>query len=381
MIIEVKGVQFVNKGAELMLLAILQKVRERMPEAQFVMTPKMNASFMERCRLGIYQKLSCSNFLGIDPCNLFGKVLPSSIVRDFGLVREKEIDLVLDASGYTYGDCFKTENISTAVQQFRRMRKNGTKVVLLPQAFGPFEKEKSRIYFKNLLETVDLVFPRDEQSYSYVVGVAGAKSHIVQAPDFTNLLKPFITDEYAWCSGRICLIPNNKMLSKTQGEERTNYVPFMSKSIDILLNQGEELFFLIHEGAADRELAEKINSACVRKIPILTITDALKIKSIIGSSKGVLSSRFHGLVSALCQGVPSLATAWSHKYRILFKEYDFEEGVMEVNLDDAYLRNCLSVFYDDKRYCDVKTRIQNRIVDIEALSGDMWNRVFDVAGM
>lgn len=42
MLIEVRGTSFVNKGAELMLHAILQKVGDAFPDACFAMSPSSN---------------------------------------------------------------------------------------------------------------------------------------------------------------------------------------------------------------------------------------------------------------------------------------------------------------------------------------------------
>ena len=42
MLIEVRGTGLVNKGAELMLRAVLQKVGDTFPEASFVVGPSVN---------------------------------------------------------------------------------------------------------------------------------------------------------------------------------------------------------------------------------------------------------------------------------------------------------------------------------------------------
>ena len=57
MIIEIRGVGFVNKGAELMLRAILDQVGGRYPDVKFVMSPSLNgAPYIKIAQLGIYQK-------------------------------------------------------------------------------------------------------------------------------------------------------------------------------------------------------------------------------------------------------------------------------------------------------------------------------------
>ena len=60
MTIEIRNVGFINKGAELMLLAILQRVSKEWPDANFAMEPRSKfAPYLERARLGIYKKLPC----------------------------------------------------------------------------------------------------------------------------------------------------------------------------------------------------------------------------------------------------------------------------------------------------------------------------------
>ena len=103
MYIEIKGVDFVNKGAELMMHAVLQKVGEKIPQAKFVLTPTANSPYEKRARLGLYQKIWFSKF-GIPLGMYFGKYIHKKLREYYGLVCHEEIKIGLDASGFSYSD-------------------------------------------------------------------------------------------------------------------------------------------------------------------------------------------------------------------------------------------------------------------------------------
>jgi len=54
-----------------------------------------------------------------------------------------------------------------------------------------------------------------------------------------------------------------------------------------------------------------------------------------------IDGRFHGLGGASSLGVASLVTGWSHKCRMLFKDYDFEDRV--IDLESNKIRNLCKI--------------------------------------
>jgi hypothetical protein len=58
MIVEIKGVGFENKGARLMLCAIVDQLKIMFPSAQIALTPNKKADFFQRCSFAAWQKLA-----------------------------------------------------------------------------------------------------------------------------------------------------------------------------------------------------------------------------------------------------------------------------------------------------------------------------------
>jgi len=302
MLIEIKGTGFVNKGAELMLHAILQKVGGAFPDASFAMAPSRSQDYVKRARLGLYQKVRLQKY-GVQLGKL-GWLIPKRLRHRYGLVLDGEVHVVLDASGFLYSDqCFEYSSVAMA-SYVKTWKKLGTKIVLLPQAMGAFTSSNIRKAFAFVVCNADLVFPRDDVSYKHVTDLVGKRENVQKAPDFTNLVPGIMPPDSERFRGRFCLVPNYRMIDKTSDGQSGLYPSFCATCIRLLVESGNKPFVLIHEGESDLRLAESIVRESREDIEIIKETDALRIKGVLGLCAGVISSRYHGLVSALSQGVP-----------------------------------------------------------------------------
>lgn len=331
MFIEIRGVQFVNKGAHLMLLACIEQIRQLWPEAKIVLPSNQNSPYEARIALGAWQKLSL-RFRGID-ANRLAYYLPRRLrlllQRQFGLVMEPELCLVLDASGFAYGDQWGGRAVKVLAAEIERLAAQQKGYVLLPQALGPFNQTADRKALQRGLPRALLVCPRDDVSFGYVQALCQGPQ-VQQFADFTNLLAPIMPDAIELPGKPYALIiPNSAM----QGGRNKNtawqqhYLAFLQHAIDAARQSDLEPILLNHEGKVDMIICQRLQHAN-RELRLVAPQHPLMVKGWIAAAALVVSSRFHGCVSALSSGVPCIATSWSHKYEMLFAEYQQAHAVV-----------------------------------------------------
>lgn len=377
MIIEIRQAGFVNKGAELMLHAVVQKIREQYPDAKLTMAPSWggsNDTFEKMRELDLYPKAWLWR-KGIDFGQFADFIPKKSLLKRYGLVFNSEVDIVLDAAGFSYSDQWGISTSKELSSSSKRWKKNGTKLILLPQALGPFDSKEIQKYVRAWARNADLIFPREADSYRYLTKLVGKQDKIKQYPDFTNLVKGTLPEGYDTSNKRIALVPNYRMIDMTNQKEGDAYVPFMIRCAKYLVTQNQKPFILVHEGENDRLLAEKISEA-VGGIPIVIESNPLHIKGILGSCDATIGSRFHGLVSALSQGIPSLATGWSHKYQRLFEDYAFSEGLVSVFDTDEQLHQKIDLLIKQESSARLKSKLKEKSDQLKLLSEEMWQIVF-----
>jgi colanic acid/amylovoran biosynthesis protein len=377
-IIELRGVEFHNKGAELMLLAILERVRKELPKAIFVMEKRGTSAPIHKQReVGVYTKLNFKKF-GINTKH-WGILIPKKIRMKHGYVLEKEINVVLDGSGFAFGDFWGPKKAGERLaDHILNWKKEGKKVILLSQAFGAFTNEGLKAKMTTILDNADLIFARDKYSYEYLNGIAGQKEKIYLRPDFTNLINGKLPEYFDKEKYEVAIIPNNKLLESNIFKERKEYVEFLKNLCESIKQLGRNPFFLIHEGDKDLKLAEEVNGLFNLDVPILKEDNPLHVKGLIGNSVAVVTSRFHGLVSALAQAVPCLCVGWSHKYQALMEDYGHAEGLLHDNsLQGEALINKLEMVLNPTSSKDIHERLKSASIKQKELAKNMWDKVFE----
>lgn len=371
MIIEIKGIGIPNKGAELMLVAVMEALVSRYQDVKFVVDP--NTDFIGRCRFGIYQK-AWMNIKGIQ-LGYLANLIPAKLLFRFGVIRDTEVDVILDASGFCYSDSFGYENAHEQVGRYiQKWRNDGKKYIFLPQAYGPFENIKLAKSMQQTLNTANLFFARDSVSKKHLEQLVG--KDVLMAPDFTCLVKGMLPLDFEpENAGDTCIILNNRMLEKQSSQDGQLYIDNMLVMVGKIRQLGGAPYFLMHEGQDDKQLTNKINQGLSEPLNSYYYESPKHIKGIIGTAKLVISSRFHGLVSALTQGVPVLATGWSHKYQMLLDDYSCPELMLD-HLDLQGMFHKLEYIFNSVHYQSVKNVISQAKSKQVELTEHMWSKVF-----
>lgn len=369
MIVEIKGTGSHNKGAEMMLLTILEQLKNE--NIKFTITPQPGS-----CEYPFYSKLGLKpkvwfRYKGIQFGKL-GKFIPKKLRDLYGMVIDEEIDMILDASGFAYSSQWGDYPTKIMAEESKRWNQMGKKIVLMPQAFGPFENDTIKSYMKEIIENATLIYARDTDSWNFLKSIKNDEK-IKLCPDFTVLFKGTKPEYFDESKHQVCIVPNQRMKDKTADAQ--NYEEFCANIIKKIQAQNLVPFFLIHGGGEDKKLAEKINNLLEVKIEIIDEENPYYIKGIIENSTALIGSRFHSLASGLYSGIPTLGTGWSHKYQHLFKEFDFEDGLIKLNMSNEEIDKKLEWIFDDIKSKDLKNKLNDKKKSLINTSKNLFDEI------
>ncbi|MGB3772576.1 MAG: polysaccharide pyruvyl transferase family protein [Rhodococcus sp. (in: high G+C Gram-positive bacteria)] len=334
MSIDVRGVNTHNKGAHLMLIAIVNQISKRWP-----ITVSPNGSdYDDRARLGLRQSLILDQAPRMTAA--VGSLLPRRMTAMFGVERASDISGVLDASGFAYSDSFGPKRSQREASLLRSWRRQQVPRVFLPQAFGTFSDQRVREFSRELLRDARVVYARDKVSLRYLQDSDMDSGNIRLCPDFTTLENGKVPTDLPSVPFA-AFVPNSKMI--THGDiSQSQYIADARELLRYLDKRGMRPIVAPHE-STDIPLARQIVDGTSGLV--YWNNDPLAIKGFLSEAEITVGSRFHALVGSLSSGRPTVGIGWSHKYRELFSDYGVEHWIasdlgqaqtlVEASLDDA----------------------------------------------
>ena len=371
------GVETKNKGAELMLYAILQEIERKFPEADVYISAT-------RVRQGLDYIKTSLNFHFPPYATLIKKSHVNAILRR--LVRRQidgtefiKADYFLDGSGFLFSDQTKLWGYLPEYWEHHlgRMYKDGTKIIFLPQAFGPIKENVTQKAIKVLNKYATVIMPREQVSYNYLKdsGLVDM-SKVKLFTDFTSLVEGEFPRTYEHLKNGICIIPNVRMLDKGGGSFE-GYKNLLS-SISIKCKEtGHFVYLLNHEGKEDEQLAQRLKSEMSEDIEVVTGLNALEVKGLIASAYALISSRFHGVASALNSCIPCLATSWSHKYQELFNDYGLSDCLLPLDNIDLAIEK-VGVFLSEQKNAELRELLNKNVPKIKEETKQMLKLVWEI---
>lgn len=228
----------------------------------------------------------------------------------------------------------------------------GVPIVKVAQALGPFGG-LTRAAASWCLRRAEWIGLRGGETAAHVAGLGLGNAE--PAADVAFLLSASQDDESEaerLAGGRTpTLVIPSTVVEEACDREGIDYVARMVHLATGLRQAGHEVVVLAHsarEGAPaghtnDLVLCREIAQAAGVEVVDRELSAGV-LRAMIATSRLLITSRFHGMISGLATGTPTFVVGWSHKYAEVLTEFELDEfavdfrGLTDDSLLEAVLR-------------------------------------------
>lgn len=208
-----------------------------------------------------------------------------------------------------------------------------TPFYILPQSIGPFNfrtwyKPFTNYLLGKLLKYPKKLFAREQKSYDYAKQFR--QDEVILSPDMVLFLPeidfkniyinapsfkcPMIKDK------TVCIVPNERVADRLPWNKLANYYTAV---INTFLSGGYHIIILRHS-IEDLITCEKIKSLFMQDCRVELLTDdfnKFELELIIRKCEFLVASRYHALIHAYRNTVPTLVLGWADKYQEIMNNF------------------------------------------------------------
>lgn len=357
-----------NRGAEAMLMTVVAEVRKVDPEAVFnvyTIYPQKDKSLVQDPKIRFLNGEPLSVALVHFPFALLAAIfrllkIDLPLPRAVALLRDS--DFLLDIGGITFSDGRAMQLLYNVFTIWPAMLL-GVPVIKLSQAMGPFNTTLNRKLAAYFLPKCRKIFTRGSMTDSYTKQLIGM-NNTEHAADIAFLYEP----EYSLSKEneeQVEELKSKIKVWKQAGEKVISIVPsslvlkrsikqgsdYSGKLLNLFLStKGKPIRYVFLPNGTRAESEKSMNNDI---IAINAIREKFKqeldqetfekiewidydintrgVRQIIGSTDGLVASRFHAMVAGLALCVPTMVIGWSHKYRNTLVDFGMHSYTIDYN--------------------------------------------------
>ena len=237
-------------------------------------------------------------------------------------------------------------------------------------------ERETRLAFQRVIANSTLVFARDQKSYEYAVELSPHSTKIERAPDITLFYPDRPDGLLETSSNYVCIVPNVRMLDQGKDDWGANYESYLIAAAQEILDQKLRVCVVVHDASgADSEIAHRIvEQVKSPRVTIIEEQDPFVLKRTIGGSRLLIGSRYHALIAAFSQQVPSVCLGWSHKYETLFEDFGCKELLVQPETPGKAVREVVADVVQEDVNLSYRRKIAGRLRPMHAANREMWRR-------
>ncbi|MDW7727852.1 MAG: Coenzyme F420 hydrogenase/dehydrogenase, beta subunit C-terminal domain [Candidatus Methanoperedens sp.] len=333
------GGELFNKGAQAMTFTVVDEMKKRFPDKNIYLfsTQDFDREYIEKGRYtfkilpwdGITRRRLLS-FLNkfINKKSKYG-YLENDIEKTI-----KNGTFIIDISGYALSSQFNWFRSLDYLLNIILSKKYCVPYYIFPQSIGPFNyplKFKILLYplMNMYLKYPKKIFPREKEGEMWVrkfseKNVERSYDIVLQTKqyDLSNIYnQEFYRKEIESNPESVGIIPNMRVIEKINPAE---IYSIYDSLIDRLIKAKKTVYVLRHS-YEDLEICEKIKNNFLHNDSVILISEdlnAFELESIIKQFDFVIASRYHSIIHAYKNGVPTLVIGWATKYFELLEDFD-----------------------------------------------------------
>lgn len=230
----------------------------------------------------------------------------------------READLFISGGGSLLQDVTSTRSLLYYLGTMYLAKLLGKPVMIYANGIGPIDRPINRLLTRRILNRVDLITLRDEESKDYVeeLGVKNENIYVTADPVFTLLPSPEEDIEKIYRDESIPMDKDIIGVSVRKWHNSKHLIEVISRSIDYILEKYDVNVVLIPmHYPDDLDISQEIKER-VRLDGCYVMEEKYTVEEIMGITKKfeiIIAMRLHALIYAATQEVPIVGLAYDPK--------------------------------------------------------------------